>query len=472
MQKQRTNTEPVQIPSSTGELGRAIGASAVSKLGATIAALGVNALLARCLAQSEFAFYGVLIAFSAVFVVFLQFGFQTSITKIAATASHTGDLKPLAAGVWGGTCITLILGFASYFVLVALRDLIFPPVENEVVSSGTVALSATYCTSLALCILYAEAIRGLGYVGTASSLTGMGQHGGVVRTSILLLALLIFAGLYALNLAFALEIATFSSVITAAISLIILFRNHALKSDFATSVGDFFRNLAMNFEMMLGQLLQLGASQHATLIVGGAVLSGPPLALLVAAQQIRNLLTAPMTLFNGASPKLLIHAWRNGETDELEQLVRLGSSVSVSLVLMGTPAFLLLGEWIFATIFGPAFEGASWYFALLLPGLLAFAMGGSAGRVMILLGRERAFLVYSAIAAATALPLLIWSGSVFGATGLSIATSAVMIIQNAALILLVRKYFGIWAHAHLNPARYVGLLQNLTQTFVKKLRRK
>lgn len=459
------------MPHSAAELGKAIGLSAASRAAATFASLGINAIFARSLTHSEFAYFGVLISFSAAFAVFLQFGYQTNITKLAGEASHASDHSALAAGIWGGTAIIFLLSVAAYPPLLEFHDRLFPKIDDTPASAELVALTLGYCTALSLAILYSEAIRGLGMVGMASSLTGMGQHGGIVRSALLLLATIPLALIHILALETALIAGIAASFVAAGWSLALLARCGALRSTPGETLREFRGNMSRNIQMMSGQLLQMGASQHATLIIAGAILSGFPLALLVAAQQLRNLLTAPMTLFNGASPKLLIHAFRSGNLKELEQLSRLGTSSAVAIIVVSAPILLLAGKPIFSLVFGSEYADASFLFALLYPGLLAFAMGGGAGRLLILLGYQRTFLVYSAVMAAFSIPMLAWSATEHGAVGISITTSILLIAQNVILVILARKRLGVWSHAYLSPRHYLQFSKSFSRIIRQKLPR-
>ena len=207
---------------------------------------------------------------------------------------------------------------------------------------------------------------------------------------------------------------------------------------------------------------------NATLVIGGALLSGKPLAMLVAAQQLRNILTAPMTLFNGASPKLLIHAYRNGDKDELERLMRLGTSMAFVFVLCTSAVLLAGGSRLFVILFGNKYAEAAPYFAILVPGLAAFAMGGTAGRALILLGHQRAFMYYSIFIAAVTVPSNVWATQTFGAYGLAVATAIVLIFQNVVLVLMVRRLVGVWSHAYLSPRAYLTLGGSIKRHLLRK----
>lgn len=450
------------MPGSTAELGRALGVSSASRAIAMIVSLAIGAVTARALTTSEFAFFGVLISFSTVFVIFLQLGYQTGITKIAGEASHGGDRSAVGAAIWAGTAAILLLALLSLPLLANFAGEFLPRVNGAQPSNTVIGMVVIYCVALALCIMFAEAIRGLGHIGWAASLTGMGQNGGIVRGGIILAAAGVLALISSLDLVVMLIIASLASLVAAIISLMKIARSEDLAIRPAKIAREFKGHLGTNLRLMAGQLLQVLASQNAMLIVAGAILSGAPLAMVVAAQQVRNVLTSPMTLFNGAAPKLIIHAHRDGDKAELERLVRLGASLATIIVILVAPAFLLFGRLIFSLIFGTGFGDAAFYFSLLIPGLLAFAMGGSAGRLMVLCGRERAFMYYSLAMAAISIPALVWAASTHGAVGISIATSAILLVQNVILVVLVRRYFQIWPHAYLAPRHYVALGRSLS----------
>lgn len=463
--------QPFSKPAASGgvrELGRALGLSAVSRAGAMVGSLAINALLARTLTVSEYAYVGVLIALSAVAMVFLQFGYQTAIVKTAGEASHSGDMTQLSNNLGAGTLVTVLLGLVTLVPLMVRRAAILPDVNGAPPSDTVVLLTMAFTTTLALNVFYAEAIRGLGRVGTASSLTGMGQHGGIARASFILAMAAPLAFFHVLNLETTLALSSLASIAVCGWSLGILRRVAPVLASPAATWRAFARDVQLNVQMMLGQILQLFASQHATLVIGGILLSGKPLALLVAAQQLRNILTAPMTLFNGASPKLLIHAFQNGDYEELQKLMRLGTSMALVFVLGASAVLLAGGSQLFTFLFGAKYGEAAPYFAVLVPGLVAFAMGGTAGRALILLGHQRLFMYYSIFIAAVTVPSSVWATQTYGAMGLASMTSAVLIVQNVILVLIARKVIGVWSHAYLSPGQYLALFAQVR----RRLRRR
>lgn len=433
-----------------------------------VVSLAIGAVTARALTTSEFAFVGVLISFSTVFVIFLQFGYQTGITRIAGEASHVGDRDAVGSAIWAGTAAIILLSLICLPLFGKFAEPLLPEVNGSPPTQTIVWLALIYCVALALCVMYAEAIRGLGQIGWAASLTGLGQHGGVLRGVIIFTAALLVAYVGKLDLTAILLIAILASLIAAVVAIVRISRTEKVLVSPSLVMNQFAGNLRSNLQLMAGQLLQVLASQNAMLIVAGALLSGAPLAMVVAAQQVRNILTSPMTLFNGAAPKLIIHAHRDGDLPELERLVRLGATLATLIVLLVAPFFLLFGRPIFSLIFGRGYGDASVYFSLIIPGLLAFAMGGSAGRLMVLCGRERAFMYYSLTMASLSIPTMVWSAKTYGATGISIATSVILILQNLVLVLLVRHFFHIWPQAYLAPRHYRSLVRSLVAALRKR----
>lgn len=437
-----------------------------------VGSLAINAVLARSLTVSEYAYLGVLIALSAVLMVFLQFGYQTSIVKIAGEASHSRETSDLTASLSAGTAVTILLSAITLVPLLYLRQFVLPEINGQPPSTPIVFMTMLFTATLALNVFYAEAIRGLGMVGTASSLTGMGQHGGVARAGLVLVLCAPLALLGSLTLERTLALSCLASVLVSVWSVAVLHRHAPAFASPSVMWRSFSGHAALNTQMMFGQLLQLFASQHATLVIGGALLSGRPLAMLVAAQQLRNILTAPMTLFNGASPKLLIHAYRNGDKRELERLMRLGTSMAFVFVICSSAVMLAGGSRLFVVLFGSKYAGAAPFFAILVPGLAAFAMGGTAGRALILLGHQRAFLYYSILVAAITVPSNVWATQAFGAYGLAIATTIVLIFQNLILVLMVRRLLGVWSHAYLSPREYLALAGGIKRRVLRKMARK
>ncbi len=422
-----------------------------------VGSLAINALLARTLTVSEYAYVGVLIALSAVAMIFLQFGYQTAIVKTAGEASNSGDMTQLSNSLVAGTVATVLLGALSLVVLMPLRSAILPDVNGAAPSSIIVALTATFTTTLALNVLYAEAIRGLGRVGTAASLTGIGPHGGIVRAGLIIAMAAPLALVRRLDLETVLTLSSIASLAVCYWSASILRRVVPALASPTAAWRAFFRDAPLNLEMMIGQSLQLFSTQYGTLIIGGALLSGEPLALLVAAQQLCNILSAPVTLFNSASPNFIIHAFHNGRYEELEKIMRLGTTAALIFVIGFSTLVLFLGPLVFVILFGYKYAEASHYFIVLIPGLIAFAIGGAAGRALILLGHQRLFMFCSILIAAIVVPANIWASKTYGAMGLAVTSSVVLILQNVVLVILARKFVGVWSHAYLSPREYLIL---------------
>lgn len=453
------------------ELANAMGASAISRALAMLAALTLNALIARQLPSSDYAYLGVLIAISAIFMVVLQMGYQTSIVRVAGEAIHDDEWNKLSAGLLAGT---LAVGAATailfpVFLVAAPRFFPTPSVGGPDI--GLLALTAVHMAMMALNIFYAEALRGLGRVGAAATLSGSGQHGGIARGLLLLAIAMPLALMNLLSLKLVLGIGIAASCMTALVSLRMLARYCPTRPTPGLAWQQFRDGFSQNATILSAEFLQLVAGLHMATLVGSTILPVEALALFVAAMQLANILGAPLLLFNGSSPKLLIAAYRSGNLAELESLLRIGASMA--LVFCAGAAAVLVGggSSLFGLIFGDRYASAATLFALLVPGLLFSAFGGTAARLLLLLGFERSYLRFS-IASAVIVPLsFVFAASAYGSHGLALAASLVLLAQNTVLVIIVRRLVGVWTIAYLNPGKYVHVIKRILAEVQGRIRR-
>lgn len=443
------------------ELLKALGASTASRAAAMLVALSLNAILARTLTPSEFAFLGVLISIAAIAIVWLQFGYQVSIVRIASEASYSGDMSRLQNSLLAGTLIIFITAVFTLVPMTLLGAQFLPQINSSHPTLVTLFCSALFILTLALNVFYAEALRGIGLVGSASTLTGLGQHGGVARGALLLIFSVVLIYTNAVKIQWVLIGGSIASLLVSLYMATILWGHFPSYASLTAALSSLRQDMRLNLHTMGGQLLQLLASQHSMMVIAGALLTGTPLAWLVAAQQLRNILTAPVTIFNGASPKLLISAHRRGDKRELQDLLRLGSSAAFLFISLTSVAFILFGKEIFTALFGDQYSEASYYFLILIPGLLFFSFGGTAARALMLLGYERQFMLFSMASATITISTNVWAASAYGAAGLAAAASAAMAVQNLVLVVVAKHYLSVNCTPYLLPTRYLTLAKHL-----------
>ncbi len=452
------------------ELANAMGASAISRSLAMVAALSINAVIARYLPSTEYAYVGVLIAVSSIVVVLLQLGYQTSIVRVAGAAIYENDWSRLSAGLLAGTLAIFATTVITAPLLYIAVPHVFPVPSNGAFDAELISLSIAQIALVALNIFYAEALRGAGMVASATTLSGSGQHGGVAR-GILVLAIAVpvaLTGLLSLHVVLLIGIG--ASCVTALISLRMLARQCLIRPRLRSAWQQFRADFPQNMTIVSGEVLLLIGGLHLATMIGSTVLAGETVALFVAAMQMSNVVGAPLLLFNGSSPKLLILAHRKGDKTELEALLRLGASMALVFTSGACLVLLVFGEFFFGLIFGERYAASATIFGLFIPGLLFSAFGGSAARLLLLVGFERQYLFFS-VASAILVPLtFLVAVEHFDVLGLAASISIVLVIQNLFLLVLAREHVGVWACAYLKPADYVRIFYEARDGLLSRLR--
>lgn len=424
-------------------LVRKIAQNGVLRGGGLLLGLLVEAGLVRVLAPADYAQWGQVLAFSVIAIVLVQWGYQTSAMILFARSETDGPT--LAERL----CAALLLWSGAALFGAGMLALTFGVLFPGLTGSGaTLAAICVFTFARALNTALAEGLRGLDQTGAAAGLTGLGQHGGPLRVLMLGLALLVLQSLDALTLISALWASTLASALSALLALAQMRPFLSGPGVRAVRVWRALRDdFALNTRLCLSQLLLLGSSRFAAILIGGALGLGAGLVPLLLALQLAQLIAAPLTIINGAIPARLTACKGAGQQQSLAALLRSCASLGFASSLLLAGGFALGGPALFHFGFGSAGAQAYPIFLLLLPGFLANSFAGPAGRALSLLGQEQAFLRVAAISAVFALPLYVLAGQIWGTPGLAAAISLVMGGQNLMLVLAQRRRLGVWGYA-------------------------
>ncbi|WOF72454.1 hypothetical protein QMT40_000068 [Parvibaculaceae bacterium PLY_AMNH_Bact1] len=417
--------------------------------------------MTRNLDQETYGFFGVLMSLMVILVVPATAGYQISIVRLAGQASSNKNIDRFSDDLWAAFLTTLAAGIFVSCLFYWSSGYFLPSLDGEMVNAQVVWLAVLLLLLMSLNVLFSEALRGLGWIGWAASLTGLGQHGGAVRVTIMLLASLLVVSVDHFTLVSLLQIAVFGSFVVTSVAVLALANKMSLTIRVEGIISSLKKNVGTNMQLMSGQLLQLLSGQYAAIVIGGIFFGGTSLALLFAAQQLRVLLSAPITLINGAIPALLIDAHIRGNHAELTHLLRLSGSMATAVSLAALLMVAIGGSSLFSAIFGPSYGDAFLFFLAFAPGLLFNAFCGSAAKALTLLGHERIFLIVTALTSIIAVPAFYLTAQVMGPIGLAVALSIILVFQNLAFLILLHEKIGVWSHAYLHPAQYLESFRDL-----------
>lgn len=437
-----------------------MGASAISRALAIAGGFAVNAFLARHLPVADFAYLGVLVALATIAVLVLQFGYQTSIVRVAGEAYHSGDTGELTHNLVAGslTILAVSVVFAPLFVFGA--NIFLPTTSSGPADTGLLLLSLAFIAGLALNNFYGEALRGLGHVASAASLTGMGHHGGIARVMFILIAAGLVTIVFELDLQTFLIVAIGSSIAVAGWSVALLARDcrHPVSANAAWSA--FRVKSGHNATVLAGQLMQTLAGFNIASLMAGAFLPVQQVAFYVAADQVMILLNAPKNLLESSAPKLMIVAHRDGDSATLEKVMRAGASAALVVCFAASVVLVLGGAAIFGLLFGSGFEGAWPYLAVFLPGILFHAASGTAARALLLLGFEKQFLRYSIVCSVLTIPIYALAARYFEGVGLAATVSLMLVLHNIGFLVMVKRLIGVKGYAYVRPAAYLKIVRD------------
>ena len=415
--------------------------------------------LTRVLTREEFAFFGVLSSLAILFAMFAQAGFQTSVVRLLgeAEAGETEFRKPsiFYASVIVTFAFSVILAVLFY---VAGRGLL-PDIAGQ--SDWLFFLAALLLVSRSVNTVAAQALRGIGRVGASANLSGQGEQGGVIRCLAILAGFALVVTTGVLTLEAAIWVAIAASVLCTIWSAAIVLRHTGARFEPRDIARTMNSRKEDNFNMMLSEALVYWTGVSAAVVIGGALVDAAAIAGMVAAFQLRNILTSPMTMIAGAVPNILIRLHKEGDKDELERVLRTTASVAFVICLGACLVLLAIGPAGLKLIFGPDYGDAYYHLAIISGGIVFFVYCGLSGQTLLLLGDTRVHRRVMLWVTAITMPAYILLALYYGAYGVSVGLVISMILQKGLMIRVVRQNLGISTQAYLDPREYAKAFRML-----------
>lgn len=433
-------------------------------------ALAVSMWLTRVLPREEFAFFGVLATFSIAFAIFAQAGFQTGVVRMLGEAEAGDERHPAPAVVYAALLSTLLcsllLGVLFYF---AGREAL-PSIPGG--SDWLFALAALLLVVRSVNTVAAEALRGIGRVGLSSNFSGQGNQGGVVRCILVLGGFALASVLGVLTLETAIWASIAASVICAIWALAIVLHHTGAGASATDVVATIKARRHDNFNMVISEGLIFWTSGSAALVIGGMIIDAAMMAGMVAAFQLRNILTSPLTVIAGAVPNILIRLHREGDKEELERVMRTTGSAAFLLCVGVCGGLALIGPGGFRLLFGAEYGDAYFHFLIMAVGITYFVYCGLSGQALLLMGDTRVHRRVMMRVLAVTMPAYILLAYFAGPYGLSAALAGSMILQKHLLIRAIRQDLDLDTRAYLDPREYKKAFVMLKRILAEKTRGK
>jgi O-antigen/teichoic acid export membrane protein len=187
--------------------------------------------------------------------------------------------------------------------------------------------------------------------------------------------------------------------------------------------------------------------------VVGAHLPEREVATYAAAARMVTLVGLSLMIANQVLPPVIGELFARGDRRLLERVLRGTAAAVAPPALLVLAAFVFAGPLVMRTGFGAFYEKGAPVLVFLSLGQLAGVLTGSSVPVLLMTGHQRAAMGISAGAAVAATIASLVAVPRWGATGVALATSTVVVAQQLATLVAARRLAGVWTHAGFSEIR-------------------
>lgn len=424
-------------------LRRSLGYFAPSYFMAIVGYLAVNAVAARMLGPSTFAYYVVLTTATTLVGQFGLLGVHRSGLREAARADAAESVADLFRGVRAVLRIPLPLVSVGCAVVIWAWQGSDPDAVVIAVLTGVLVYESGYQ------LVSVNYLRGLGHLRAASLLSG--RSGGALVAGAQAACLLVVAGLAPDS---GLPGVLLGTVVGYALPLVWAQRTlHRTWRRDAES-GGILRDLRVVLERDWKFVFsQSGGFLNSTveLWLGAAVLTAGGASLFVAAQRIARLLIIPATSLQIVFSPAISRLAAAGERRQLESLVRTASSVTTVVSGVLWIPMVVAPHFVLDTVFGSGFAGAAAALILIATGYLLNAVSGMSGTTLSMSNHEgdNAVITWGVVGARVVSGFI--CASVWGVLGLAASSAVISVLFYAVTWTMVRRRLSLSTHATLRP---------------------
>jgi O-antigen/teichoic acid export membrane protein len=405
-----------------------------------VVAILANALLARLLPPSALGAYFLTMAVASTTGAFLSLGLPGAVLRFASHARGSGDPGRARRAVllsfsWGAgaaavAAILLASGAGAFVSRVAFR--------SEVMAA-VMPLAAVWLFLMAMQTLQAEAFRGLHDIRDATI------FGGVLTSALNAAVYGVLRMIYG-----HVSLATVVLAASAVLATTLTAGAFLMRKQLVASVP--IRDLRSRELLRTSAPLWLSGATafivgQADLWILGVFQPASTVAVYGAAARLAIYLSMPLMLVNAVVPPIAGEMHARGEHQQLQRLLQATAAVAMIPALAVVALLAVFGEDILGLIFGEPYRVGAPILLLLGVGQLASVLSGSCGVALLMTGNERSVMVSGVTAATVMIGLALVLVRTWGETGVAVATSSGLIVQNATRWWFAKRHAGLDTHA-------------------------
>lgn len=405
-----------------------------------LASLAINMLLTRLLNPEDMGAYFLTLSMVSVATMVAQLGLTQTIVRLIAESMGTG--RPGRAR----TSILLVLRIVAVSTLIVAGLVAFGSgrwiarqlFHSEIMAQG-MGLAALWVVMQSFQRLMAEIYRGFHDIRLATLFGGL-------TTSVISMAL--FWLLWNMqgkgSLDQVLVLAVGAGFVSVLISSMVLW-NTLSKLQATDDKVELAGVLSISWPLWITSLALFVLIQTDIWILG--LFSSPnEVAVYGAASRLVAFVAMPLMIANAVVPPLISEMHAQEKIQELEKTLRAVATAAgiPSLIVLGVLVFS--GNYILGLLFGNYYKSGGIVLAILSIGQVANVWTGSCGQLLMLTGHQ-ATMMKITIMCGLLTALLAWRlVLVYGGTGVAIAASSGMVLQNILMLVSAKKRTGVWTH--------------------------
>ena len=405
-------------------LGPTLVMAVTGSAGLRIAGMGfgflVGVQLARGLGAEGYGIYGVAMSIIALLTVPTEFGLPQLLTREVAVAKVKRDWGRMKGILRWSSRVSLLLSAVIGAGVVAWLLLSGQSLGSPL--GMTLLAGVLMVPVVAQLSLRAAALRGL-------QLIVRGQLPDVLLRPMFYSALLFLASLWFVPMtpALAMSLGVLSAAIALVVTLYMLHWSMPDETAAAAGVVDARSWWSSALPMALTEGMQL-LQAHLQILLLGSMVAMSEVGLYRVASSVVLLVAMPISLFNIVGMPVIARLHANADRRRLARMLGLVSVGMTAGVLVLSLPFLLAGEWLLSTVFGPDFGSANGVLVILCLGVVINAVFGASSALLTMTGHQtrvtRASLFALILLVACAPPLIL----AYGLMGAAVSNFASIVV--------------------------------------------
>lgn len=433
-----------------GRLIRGGVTAAVGRSGVALGAVLVNALIARLLSPEDTGLFLLALSIVTVAAVLADFGLGKTLLRVIPDAMVSDDTGRAMSHIRHVLVVGAITGLLAAILLISpLGTYLAARLSHGDLLGSLMPLIALWLIVTLAINLLAETCRGFHHIGSAiffgGALTGLGN---ILIVGSLLAAAWLFSVAVELKDVFWLFI--LSGLLLVALAFARLRGRFKRWGEPVTgSLGALFI-MAWPFWISNAAMIML---VNAEIWILGYLRTPEEVAAFGLVARLAILVSFPLLIVNSVLPPLISELHASKDIDKMERMLRGAAGLTTILSLVLFFVLLIFGGWLSELLFGSYYAG-NWNILMILAcGWLVHVWAGSGGFVLSMTDNQHTMMRISLVVGAITILLGILLTSRYGGLGMAIASTTGIILQNALMLLFIRKKIGIKIYAGTSGVR-------------------